>query len=259
MADEFEMRLRLQRVAAYRDLCRGVRRSGRDNIFFAGLMLLLAYFAWENGVPPLLLAVYAALVFGELLAGLFKFLFPSAEGVLLDAFVLLVFAAFNLGLQFLRVLANVPASPVIVLLGLFMLFGAFSRFRAYRQLRTLFADRPSREHLAWFDDLVREILACDPETDEQALDLPTSPHWKAKLLGPTAFFVSVRGQSVWIAGPDDFELVREKTDHGTGRRKALLRIYDAPQPEFEITDTCWANYQKWRAAYPATVAPDPIS
>ncbi len=258
MADDFEMRLRLQHVAAYRELRRSVRRSGRDNIFFAALMLFLAYMAFENAPQPaatIILILYGSLAAGELLVGLFKWLAPSAEGVLLDGVVLLVFAVFNLGGQFLRLQANLPLNPVFVFLGLFMVFGAVGRFKAYGQLRQLFADRPSPEHIAWFDDLVREILSSDPESDELALDLPTAPHWKAKLLGTTVFFVAARGHAVWIAGPDDFELLREKLDHGTGRRKALLRVHDVPQPEFEITDACWGNYQKWRSAHPFTPLP----
>ena len=131
-----------------------------------------------------------------------------------------------------------------------MLMGAIGRFKDYRLLRMLFAERPSADHMAWFDDLVREIKAADPQSDELALDLPTSPHWKAQLLGTTAFFVTLKGNMVLVAGPEDFEILREKADHGTGRRKALLRIHEIPAPEFEITDATWTNYQKWRAANP---------
>lgn len=257
MVDTFEMRARLQQVAAYRDLCRSVRRSGRDNLLVVGLMMLLAYLAWENGVPPLFLLVYGLLIAGELLAGLIKFVAPSAEGVLLDALVLLAFALFNFGIQALRLQANLPANPVAVFLGLFMLFGAIGRFRAYNQLRVLFAERPAREHLRWFDELAREVLAADPETDPDTLDLPTRPHWKVKLLGPLAVLVAVRGQEVLIAGPDDLELLREPEDHGTGRRKALLQVHGQAFPEFEISDASWANYQKWRAAHPSRWTTEP--
>jgi hypothetical protein len=250
MADDFEMRARLQQVAAYRELCRGVRWSGRENIVFALIMLFLAYVVWQNGAPPLVLTLYVILAVGELLVGLFKWVMPSAEGVLLDGIVLLVFALYNFGIEYLRFQVGRQFSPVIVFLGLFLLIGAFGRFKAYGQLRLLFADRPSAEHMAWFDDLTREIQASDPQSDELTLDLPTSPHWKVKLLGTTAFFVSRKGNMVLVAGPHDFELLREKADHGTGRRKGLLRIHDMPYPEFEITDATWANYQKWRAANP---------
>ncbi|MBA4189342.1 MAG: hypothetical protein C0467_15200 [Planctomycetaceae bacterium] len=244
MADDFAMRLQLQKVLAYRELCRGVRRSGRDNVFFAMLMLFFAYLAWDNGAPAMTLVLYGILATGEMFVGFFKWVFPSAEGVLLDGFVLLVFVGFN----FLGFLVGRPPPSWVILLGLFMLWGAIGRFKAYAQLRKLFAERPSADHMAWFDDLVAEIRAADPQTDELAIDLPTKPHWKAKLLGTTIFFVADRGHTVVILGPHDFEILREKTDHGTGRRKALFTIFDVPHPEFEITDTTWANYQKWRAA-----------
>lgn len=248
MSDHVEMRFRLQKVAAYRELCRGVRRSGRENVIFALVMLSLGYFAYENGAAAPTLVLFGILICGELLVGLFKWLAPSAEGVLLDGIVLLVFAVYNLGIAYLQFQAGRPISPVIILLGAFMLLGAIGRFKAYGQFRVLFAERPDPEHMAWFDGLVDEIRASDPQADDQTLDLPTVPHWKAKLLGPTAFFVAVRGGAVWVAGPDDFEIVREKTDHGTGRRRALLRILGQHSPEFEVTDATWVNYAKWRMA-----------
>jgi hypothetical protein len=246
MTDDLEMRLRLQQVAVYRDLCRRVRRSGRENVVFAAIMLFLAFLSWKNPGNNPGLILYTALAIAELLVGVFKLMAPSAEGVLLDGIVLLLFAGYN----FLGFVIGPQPPAWVALLGLFILMGAFGRFKDYRLLRLLFAERPRAEHMAWFDGLVREIKAADPNGDELALDLPTSPHWKAKLLGAMAFFVTLRGNLVLVGGPDDFEIRREKVDHGTGRRRAILRIYDTPYPEFEISDASWENYQKWRASNP---------
>jgi hypothetical protein len=250
------MRARLQTVAAYRELRRNVARGGLENVFFALLMLGLAYYTFRpgaGGIMAIVFLLYVGLAAAELAVGLFKLLFPSAEGVLLDAFILLLFAGWNLGWQGLAVAAGARAEPVFIFLGLFMLFGAFSRFKAYGELRRLFAERPDPEHIAWFDDLVREIQMSDPLTDELALDLPTKPHWKAKLLGGTVFFVALNG-AVWVAGADDFVLRREKTDRGTGRRRAHLSIHGEAYPDFEISDASWANYTKWLATQPAPQA-----
>jgi hypothetical protein len=248
MTDDVEMRMRLQQVASYRELCRGVRRSGRDNIIFAALMGFLAYLSWKAGAKNLILAFYALLIGSELAVGLFKWAFPSAEGHLFDGLVLLLFAAVNLGFQFLAFQAGRPPNPVIILFGLLILGQSINRFRFYGQLRRLFAERPGAEHMAWFDDLVREITAADPQSDELALDL--HPIWKAKLLGSTAFFVSGKGNDVLVAGPEDFEILREKVDHGTGRRRGILRMQGLSYAELEIADATWANYQKWRANHP---------
>jgi hypothetical protein len=156
-----------------------------------------------------------------------------------------LFAGWNLGWQGLAMANGVRANPVILLLGGYMLVGAVGRFRDYRALRKLFADRPSRDQIAWFDDLAREIRTADPELDDQAIDLPTTPHLKAKLLGATAFFVSTRGDAAVVAGPGEFEIARDPKDPGTGRRKAWLRVYDRDYPPFQIADASWANYEKW--------------
>ena len=89
-------------VAAYRELCRSVQRSGRENVVFALLMLGFTYFIHTTGAPPLFVLVFAGLAVGELLVGLFKWMVPSAEGLILDGIVLLVFAAFNLLIAYQR-------------------------------------------------------------------------------------------------------------------------------------------------------------
>lgn len=251
MSDAVEMRFQLQKVAAYRELCRGVRRSGRENVIFAVVMLLFVYFSGLQ--DALMWIILCVLVGSELLVGFFKWVLPSAEGFLLDGLVLMLFVAYNLGMAYLQLQFRGQINPISLLLAAYMLFGAFGRFNTYRQLRKLFAQRPSAEHMAWFDELSHEIQTADPQTDELALDLPTRPHWKAKLLGSIAFFITARGNTVLIVGPDEFELLREKVDHGTGMRKAFLRFHDRSFPEFEISDDTWGNYQKWRATYPGSV------
>src|SRR5688572_2149926 len=129
MTGDVGMRLQLQKVAAYRELCRGVRRSGRENAVFAAIMMGFAYYAYQNGVNPLVLVIYGTLIAGELAVGLYKWFFPSAEGHLLDGIVLLVFAAVYLGVQFLVLQAGMAANPVVLFLGLFLLLAAVGRFK----------------------------------------------------------------------------------------------------------------------------------
>jgi hypothetical protein len=251
MTDDYLMRSRLQQVAAYRHLRRVVRRTGRENVLFAAIMLALAFWTIgpnAKGFAAVIFVLYVGLAVAEFAVGVFKSLWPSAEGVLLDALILLLFAGWNLGWQVIGQMAGRPVNPVLLAFGGLMLWASFGQFNRYRQLRKLFAQRPTADQIAWFDDLIREIRTADPELDDQALDLPTRPHWKAKLLGTTAFFVTVLGETVWVAGPGEFELVRETKDPGTGRRRAYLRVYDQEYPPFEITDTSWANYEKWLKA-----------
>jgi hypothetical protein len=250
MTDQLTMRLRLQQVAAYRELRRSVQRSGRENVVFSLVMMGLAYFLHSQGLAGAFLLLYCVLIAGELLVGLFKWAAPSAEGFLLDGFVMAAFAAFIGWREYLAFQKGGGLNPIYVFFALLILSGALNKFRAYGQLRRLFAERPDPEHIAWFDDLVREIQTADPVADRLVLDLPTKPHWKAKLLGTTAFFVTATGNTVWIAGADDFSLRREKADRGTGYRKALLSIYGQGFPEFELDDASWDNYVKWAAALP---------
>jgi hypothetical protein len=214
---------------------------------WALIMSGLAYwfFGGQGRIFPIVFMLYLALGIAELAVGLFKWLWPSAEGFLLDAFVLLLFAGWNIGWQVIRLAMNMQPTWIILLLGVYMLSASINRFKLYVQIRKQFSDRPTSEQIAWFDELVREIRAGDPSSDDQCIDIPTRPKWKVKLLGSTAFFVAVKGESVWVLGADEFAIVRDPEDHGKGHRPALLRIYDRHFPEFDIDDTSWENYQKW--------------
>jgi hypothetical protein len=244
MTDDAVMRQELQRVAAYRELCAGVRRGGRHNAVFAGLMLALAALAADQGGPQFYL--FALLAAAELLIGLYKWLIPSAEGVLLDGFVLLLFAGWNLGgLAWAVAQGQQIRGGMPLFFGVLFAWWAVGRFKNYVQLRRLFADRPTREQIAWFDDLVAEIRRSDPEADPTALDLPTRPHWKAKLLGSTAFVVAAKGDGAVVAGPWDIHLAPARP--GRGGPRVALHLYGQAFPPFEIDGASLDNFQSWAA------------
>lgn len=249
MSDEYEMRARLQSVAAYRELCRAIRSGATHTLVNALIWLGLTALLFQGIGPDPILLGYLVLGAAELAVGVWKKVRPTVEAVLVDGIVLLGFGGFILIRQFLawQGIINWPVHPVSIFLGVWWLSDAFRAFRTYGDLRRAFPERPAPEHIAWFDDLVLEIRASDPQTDPLALDLPTRPRWQAKLLGPIAFFVSDKG-AVWLIGPDDFALKREKIDHGTGHRRAMLSIGSERFPEFEIDDASWANYQNWMAS-----------
>jgi hypothetical protein len=242
MTDDAAMRFELQRVAAYRELCAGVRRGGRHNAVFAGLMLALAVMVAGGG--DVSVYIFGLLALAELLIGLYKWLAPSAEGVLLDALVLLAFGGWNLIRNALLAQGGLPVQGFSVFIGLFLVWGAVGRFRVYAQLRKLFADRPTRDQIAWFDGLAAEIRASDPETDRTALDLPTKPRWKAKLLGGTAFVVAAKGDGAVVAGPWDIDLHAAPKPGRHGPR-VVLRLYDREFPPFEIDAASLDNFYKW--------------
>jgi hypothetical protein len=250
MIDELTMRARLQNVAAYRELCQSIRGGATHTLVNAFIWLGLTAMLYQAIGPDPILLGNLVLGVAELAVGAWKKVRPTLEAVLVDGLILLGFGGYILLRQFLawQGVINWPFSPISIMFALWWLSDAVRTFQTYGALRRAFPERPAPEHVAWFDDLVREIQAADSHTDPLALDLPTRPHWKAKLLGSIAFFVSDAG-AVWLIGPDDFSLKREKTDHGTGYRKALLSIGSERFPEFEIDDASWANYQKWMVSH----------
>lgn len=254
MSDNVQMRFQLQKVIAYRELCRAVRHSGRSNVWFAALMGLFVYLSWGQnawavnimGVQVDRVMILSVLIGAELVVGLIKCLKPSAECFLLDAFVVSLFTAYNLFIFYFIWRAGAQLNPVLIFFALYLLHGAVSRFKSYSEISKLFADRPSAEHLAWFDELIHEIREADPGIDRQALDLPTVPHWKAKLLGTTVFFVSLKDSAVWVLGPENFNIVLINQEYATETSRAILRIHDKTFPAFPISTATWENYRKWR-------------
>lgn len=251
MTDDEVMRLRLQQVASYRQVCALVRAGAGHTLFNAALMGGLTYLVYANfGFHPFLL-VNAGIAAGELVVGLWKKARPTIDAVLVDGLLVGGFGLWVLGRQVLawRGVAGVgPVNPISIAFGVWMMYDAVRTLRAYGELRRAFPVRPSRAQIAWFDDLAAETRAADPRDDDRAVDLPTRPHLKAQLLGSTAFLVAARGEEVWVAGPGSLEIDRHPEDAGTGRRPAALRVYDVEFPEFDIDDASWDNYRKWAGA-----------
>ena len=249
MTDDDNMRFRLQQVLAYRQLQASVR-SGASHTLMGGLVWLgLAALLFNNNFG--FVAAYIALGCAELAIGVWKRLWPSLEAVLADGLVLVGFGLFVLGRQLLawQGIIFFPVNPISIFLGIWFLFSSRNSFKAYSTLRRAFPDRPSAEIVAWFDDLIYEIRHSDPGTDDQALDLPSKPPWKAKLLGTTAFFVSKKGNEVVIAGPFDFGLAPEDHHEGESHVRVRLHLYDRATKPFDLDDASWANYRKWMASH----------
>ncbi|MBX9627372.1 MAG: hypothetical protein K2X82_26450 [Gemmataceae bacterium] len=248
MTDDDVMRLRLQQVASYRQVCTLVRAGAGHTLINAALIGGLTYFQYTRFGPHPFLLVNAAFALGELLVGLWKKARPTIDAVLVDGLVVGGFGLWVLGRQLLVWQAGGRVFPFSVVFGVWMLFDAVRTLRAYGDLRRLFPVRPSRAQLAWFDDLAAETRAADPREDDRALDLPTQPHWKGQLLGSTAFLVAARGEEVWVAGPGSLEIDRHPEDAGTGRRPAALRVNGVEYPEFPLDDASWDNYRTWAEA-----------
>ncbi|MBX9584892.1 MAG: hypothetical protein K2X87_31695 [Gemmataceae bacterium] len=248
MTDDEVMRLRLQQVAAYRQVCAAVRAGAGHTLFNAALMGALTFLVSQApGAQPLVL-LYAAFAAGELAVGLWKKARPSIDAVLVDGLLVGGFGLAVLGRQVLAwqgVAWAGRVNPISIAFGVWMMVDAVRTLRVYADLRRVFPTRPTRDQIAWFDDIAAETRAAAPQADDRAIDLPTRPHLKGQLLGSTAFLASTRGEEVWVAGPETFEITRHPEDTGTGRRPASLRVYGQEYPPFDIDDASWDNYQRW--------------
>jgi ABC-type thiamin/hydroxymethylpyrimidine transport system permease subunit len=242
-----EMRMTLARVAAYRKVCDHVRSGASSTMFTGALFLGFAYlnYSMMGKFHPIL---YGQIILGvgELLVGIWKKFRPSPECVLLDGILISVYVASIVIRQYMLHQAGFAFQPVSIMFGVWFGFNALNTFRAYGQLRNLFVERPTAEHLAYVDGLVEEIRASSPETESSALDLPTYPQLKVKLLGEIAFVVDTKSGELSLFGRDDFDIERIESSVRDKPPIGSLTIDGQELPEFTLSDANWANYTKWK-------------
>lgn len=243
------MRYRLQQVLAYRQLQAAVRAGATHTLVNACIWLGLTFLIFQNAGPDPMLLAYLGLGVGELFVGIWKKAWPTLEAVLVDGLVSAAFALFILGRQFLawQGIIAFPVNGLSIFLGVWVLYSAMNSFRAYKSLRDAFPDRPTSDVIAWFDELIDDINRSDPAADDLALDLPTKPRWKAKLLGSTAFFAARSGEVV-VLGPWDFGITPVNRD-GSDSHRVQLHILDRLFKPFDIDEASWSNYRKWMATH----------
>ena len=250
--DPEETRYVLRRVAAYREVCERVRRGSTSALVFGGIMLAIWYFALPEKLQfEWFGLVYLSLACLEFGSGVLNRLFPSAEGVLLAALVLMCFGGWTIARELLiwQKLVVFPGARFIPplfmgLLGALWLFQCYRQAQGYLKLRRQFADRPTAAQIRWFNDLLREIKYSDPNTDPQAVFFDMRPGLAGKLLGDTAFFVE-RGDATIIVARRDVMLERE--DLGDDRpARGYLSIRGAEFPPFPLGTKTWDNFVQWK-------------
>jgi len=242
----------LQRVAAYYCLCESVRKSSTWGLIFGGIMLAIWYAAFDDALKYNWFGiVYLTLAAAEFGTGLLKRFAPSAEGVLLDGLVLIMFGAWNVLREALMWQKIMPGQvhPAFVFFGCYWCYQGFQSCRNYGTLRRLFAERPTRENIRWFDALLKEVRFANPKEDSQALALPTRPPVTAKLLGDIAFFAIVAGEPI-ITTRDQVMISMIDSDEGNRRPEAVLAIEGSVFEPFPISGANWENYRRWKAEAP---------
>jgi hypothetical protein len=180
---------------------------------------------------------------GEFLAGRLKTRSPSPESNLISGLMLVPLLALW-GWWLWR--NGAPGILVIVIFGLGILQSVSGELQGYRLARQLYAEPPPAEELAWFDDLADEILTADPRNNDSIVDLPTRPHWKAKLLGALAIFVNVQHGVAMVLGRESFAIEPAPADTRTGAMRVVLQFRGMRESrKFAIDDASWANYLNW--------------
>ncbi|MGL6097717.1 MAG: hypothetical protein ACRC7O_18200 [Fimbriiglobus sp.] len=239
----------LRNVAAYREVCETVRKSGTSSLIFGAIMLGLGYLIFDPQKPfePFTL-IYLSLGALELSVGLLNKLWPSAEGVLLDGLVLIAFGGSHLVRQTLvwQGVMRGFVSPISIAFGAYWLYQGYQHVMGYAALRRAFAERPTAAHLRWFNELLRDIRRTDPESDPQALDLPGKPRVRGKLLGDVGIFLLDTSTDVLIVEREHVMIEPVPTGESDRLPRAYLLLYGQPVSEFPLHPENWTNYTAWK-------------
>jgi hypothetical protein len=219
-------------------------------------MAFFAFLSQKNGGGnDFFLIVYAFFIAGEFFIAFYKWFFPSAEGVLCDALILLAFALLNGFLGYLQFLAGFGPNPILAfLVGVFLL-SAWRQWQSYRHLRVLFHVRPNRAQLRWFEQFLHDIRQGDPHTDPTIVDLPTRPPRKAALLGNLVVVVAKKKQPLELAHAEDFQLLPVQDESGEKQDWVRLLLNGQEYPPFPIDPASWENYRRWRQSWERDTSP----
>ena len=248
--DAEDKRSALRRVVAYRELQATVRRGARGSLFFGAVMLAIWYALFgQNDDFGVFSLAYLTIGSLEFAVGLWNRFAPSAEGVFFDGVVLLLFGSATLMRQYLMWQGQMAGRPSTfsLLFGAYWVWQGISHIRAYGGLRRAFAQRPTTQHIRWFDGLLQEIKYSDPETDDDVLDLPTSPRTKVKLLGDTAILVFPGSGETVIVAREDVTIRPGRVVADRDRLpEATLLIHGTDLGDFTLEPDNWRNYTRWK-------------
>ena len=244
-----EQRAALRHIIGYRQLRRAIRDSGSSALVWGAVMLGLWYLAyWPNRIGRVVAVIHLALAIGELLTGVWKKLFPIPETFLLEAAVFIGFASANGYRVWEAQQRGAKPSLIDVGFGLYMLWAAVRQVQGYLALRRARFRRPGLAQLRWFDELLAETRAADPDADPHSLDLPTRPPLRVKLLGDTALALTPRDDDPAVVARADFRIDRVVPRRDERLPTGFVSIDGADAGDFPLDDANWRNYAAWKTA-----------
>ena len=241
-----ETRAMLRNVAAYRAVVTAVRGSAWGSLAFGAFFTGIWYFVIPNKEKYELFGLlYLGLGVLEFTVGLLNLAKPTLEGILFDGVVLVVFGVQSA----VRNLLLVGAPSPWLLLSAYWVYSGVQRCRNYFQIRRAFPVRPTAANLRWFNDLIRDVRKADPANDPTALDLPSKPPLRAKLLGDTAFLVASGTDDLIILAADELALIASGFEGDAMRvTRGFLVLEGVSREPFPIDGDNWGNYTDWRKA-----------
>lgn len=246
--DRDELKVTFHRVAAYRQICDVVRGTANATLFhgfiFAAFAMLLYRIAGPGSIMFLICTGVAIIEFA---VGFWKKLRPSIECILVDAINSTVFGSSLVARFALAHFGVIPRNPDVIslVLGIWILFSAWSQFRNYLLLLRMFPFRPTREQMAYVDEMISELKLVNPETDPTSLDLPGPPRVRALLADEIAFVMFDASSEATVLDREHLGLEREE---GVGGYPAMGRLVIGGQrfAPFPLSDANWRNYLRWK-------------
>jgi hypothetical protein len=248
---------RLQQIGTYRCTVNRLRQRGKHMLLFTGVLLWLY---WQHNNGEIADYVFMGVCALEIGAGLLLYAFPSAEGVILEGVLSILFGLAILFRQAVEVANGGNPFWLSLLFGLAFLMGGVRQMKHYGRVREAFEEKPTPEQLAWLDDLVKEIKKADPKTDPDAVAFSTGMPVRGKLLGDTGVFIDHWETEMYVVTRPEVEWTTTGKALFGKSVNGKLRIRDRKFMG-SVAPESLANLERWKAADepPAEAVAEPVN
>jgi hypothetical protein len=213
----------LRKTADYLIIRKKLRQKGIGSFIFGILALLSGSLGLQVNLLNLMLILIGLLLLG---VGIWNWVSPTAEGIIVDGIVLLIVALWNIGITLMEIAAGIPPTHWAII-GVLQIFWSIRRFLDYPKYREALRHKPHPEDLKAMDALISKIYK-SKETEAGAVHFKAKGRvWKGLLARDAVIFLDgLKQETAMVARRDEFSVETQGKVLIGSSLKANFRIGD---------------------------------
>jgi hypothetical protein len=193
----------LRKTADFLIIRKKLRQAGIGSFVFGILALIIGGIMLPENLLNLLLILIGLLLLG---VGIWNWISPTAEGIIVDGIALLIVALWNIGITLLQLAAGMPPTHWAII-GVLQVVWSVRRFRDYPKYREALGHKPHPEDLKAMDALISKIHK-SKETEVGAVQFKAKGRaWKGLLARDAVIFLDgLKQETALVARRDEFSV-----------------------------------------------------